>query len=155
MSFCFLLFPGRSFSKTIADDGGILVTSVLRFFPEELWSTLDPSHALSQTQSQSQGEVEGARAKKLQISRQRPRRLGEPGDEDVDEVAGDTVVRDEKEDNTGDEADDEPAEADVETDYEDDEEDMEDDDYNAEKYFEDAEGEENEAYNEGPEDMDL
>ncbi|KZF22823.1 hypothetical protein L228DRAFT_247219 [Xylona heveae TC161] len=112
---------------------------VLRLFPAELWSTLDPHHEKS--------DVPGSKKRKrLMISTNRTGALDDleaaDEEEDVDDMerkkrAIDNVPEVEEEDDEDKALDEEPEEEDVDDDFSEDDDDM-GGDYNAENYFDDG-----------------
>ncbi|MCJ1409885.1 hypothetical protein MMC19_003969 [Ptychographa xylographoides] len=105
---------------------------VLSFFPQELWSTLDPSHASTTsdtTESRPKKLLFGTSKRSLGLSAFDRELSGEPSraanGEDEDEVA-DPVDEDEL-----------PPEEEMDDEFSDDEDDMAGD-YNAEQYFDDG-----------------
>lgn len=108
---------------------------VLRFFPQELWSTLDP------TATVTNGVIDSsARGKSLRI----------PGYEKTNDADGE-VSGDEGEEKARDPDDDEPLEGEeVDDEYDDDDEDG--GDYNAEQYFDDGGDDAGDDYDGGGDD---
>jgi len=115
---------------------------VLKFFPKELWSTLDPEHATTN------GVATSSKKKRLLISTSNKSngidgRSGDEGEEgegaDRRKGAIDSALNGEDDEEEGEKNPEEevPEEEEVDEDYEEDEDDM-GGDYNAEQYFDDG-----------------
>ncbi|OCL10013.1 hypothetical protein AOQ84DRAFT_353741 [Glonium stellatum] len=103
---------------------------VMRFFPEELWSILDPTHATTNGNA-----LPKKKPKLLQISKSTTMSRLERMEQ---EEARKQIDEDEEDEENEKERDDDGLPQELEdNDYEDDEED--DDDYNAENYFDNGE----------------
>lgn len=110
---------------------------VLRFFPKELWSTLDPTSA-------TEAGDDGTTSKKLRLLK--GKRTDRLGNFDRENVSGGEEAHEAGEQHEDDEAlpedheaeEEEEDEEEVDDDFEEDGSASDGDDYNAEKYFDDG-----------------
>lgn len=112
----------------------MLRNTVIRFFPTELLSTLDPSHA----KAPNGAAVTKPKKKSLQLAKANQRTRLEMFEEDADRrIAGEDAEDEDGENRLND--DEEEPEEERDDEFEEDDEEDDSNDYNAEKYFDDGE----------------